>query len=147
MEEWKVFDISQFRFNTTTWEISNLGNVRKTSSRKGTTKPVKTYLGGGYEGHRYLCLPKNNNKYVHRLVALHFVPNPNPLKCNVVDHIDKDSTNNHWTNLRWVTFTTNNTNTTKQCIHCGKIGNSNSFGQHVKWCKQNPNRNTPQWKD
>lgn len=146
-EQWKVFDISQFRFNTTTWEISNQGNVRKTSSKKGTTKPVKTYLGGGYRSTKYLCLPKNSHKYVHRLVALYFVPNPQPDKFIVVDHLDKNSQNNHWTNLRWTNYKGNNTGNPRQCKWCAKIGDSNSFGQHIKHCINNPNRRTPQWRD
>lgn len=147
MEEWKVFDISQFKVNRTIWEISNQGNVRKTSSKRGTTKPVKTYLCGGYDNKQYWGLPKNNFKYVHRLVALYFVPNPQPDKWIVVDHIDRNPQNNHWTNLQWTTRKNNNTRNPRQCKWCGKIGDSNSFGQHIKYCVNNPNRNLPQWRD
>jgi len=38
---------------------------------------------------------------VHRLVAKAFIPNPDNLP--LVDHIDNNSTNNHVSNLRWVT--------------------------------------------
>ena len=45
---------------------------------------------------------------VHRLVALHYIPNPENKPC--VDHIDRNRTNNHISNLRWVTHLENNQN-------------------------------------
>jgi hypothetical protein len=39
---------------------------------------------------------------VHRLVALHFCPNDNPIN-TVVAHRDNNKTNNKWDNLRWST--------------------------------------------
>jgi len=38
----------------------------------------------------------------HRLVAMAFVPNPNPRKFTRVSRIKGDSTCNHYTNLKWV---------------------------------------------
>ena len=37
--------------------------------------------------------------YVHRLVALAFLPNPR--QCSLIEHIDGDPSNNHLDNLRW----------------------------------------------
>lgn len=42
----------------------------------------------------------DNKFYVHRLVAEYFVDGNHDL---MVDHIDGDKTNNHYTNLEWVT--------------------------------------------
>lgn len=41
---------------------------------------------------------------VHRLVALHWVTGRSklPRRDRVVDHIDGDRANYHWTNLRWI---------------------------------------------
>lgn len=61
----------------------------------------------------YLCLVLRNEsgrKYqkLHRLVALHFVPNPDPSKYNVVNHLDGVKTNCHYTNLEWTDIKGNN---------------------------------------
>lgn len=39
---------------------------------------------------------------VHRIVAMAFIPNPNPEILTEVDHIDCDRENNHVSNLRWI---------------------------------------------
>ena len=56
-------------------------------------------------GKGYLCYQLRNshgkkNKYIHRLVAETFIPNPNNLP--MVDHIDGNKKNNCVDNLRWV---------------------------------------------
>ena len=49
----------------------------------------------------YVSLGRGNKRFVHRLVAIAFIPNPNGL--DEVDHID----DNNVTNLRWVTHQQN----------------------------------------
>lgn len=40
--------------------------------------------------------------YVHRLIAITFIPNPNNLPC--INHKDEDKSNNNVSNLEWCTY-------------------------------------------
>lgn len=59
-------------------------------------------------------VPKDGTKQrkwrIHRIVADTFSYNPNPLKNNIIDHIDNNKRNNKSENLRWVTYAENSQN-------------------------------------
>lgn len=78
------------------------GRVFNTTSNK--------FLKGsiGENGYSYFRLSKNGKKkmfYGHRLVAEHFISNPNNLP--VVNHIDGNKLNNNVDNLEWVSYSDN----------------------------------------
>ena len=52
--------------------------------------------------------------WVHRMVAFVFCPNPRPDIFDRVDHIDRDGTNNHKNNLRWINHALNMCNSYAQ---------------------------------
>lgn len=96
------------------YEFSNHGRFRKADTKiilKNTVddKTRKTVKGG------YVITFLKNSKLgirkrvrVHRIVGFLFVHNPNPLEYDVINHIDGNKTNNHYTNLEWTTVAKNN---------------------------------------
>lgn len=83
------------------YEISSYGRVRK-NYLNGKSRILKTdVINGGY---LRVTLSKNGvteRFIVHRLVAMHFIPNENNYPD--VNHIDNCRTNNHKDNLEWCT--------------------------------------------
>ncbi len=77
---------------------------------------------------------KFKNVYVAHLVAAAFVENPH--NYSMIDHIDRNKDNNHYSNLRWCTSQHNNRNRSK----CGSIKRKctskyKGVGWHKKWNK------------
>lgn len=93
MEIWK--EIKGFDF---TYLISNYGNVQKIKNEQSTF--LKIYDNGiGYKMVVLRLNKKNKMQYVHRLVAKHFLDNPNNFR--EVNHIDFDKANNNLSNIEW----------------------------------------------
>ena len=98
------------------YQISNLGRVKSLEKswitgrggiRHQEEKLLK--LGKTKDGYLYVTLYKNGKPKlfkVHRLVAVHFIPNPNNLP--QVNHKDEVKTNNIVINLEWCTHQYNN---------------------------------------
>jgi hypothetical protein len=70
-----------------------------------TKKQMKTYSGERYEKAVIKINGKSTMKYIHRLVAEAFIPNPHNKP--TVNHKDGNKFNNHISNLEWATHTEN----------------------------------------
>lgn len=92
------------------YQISNLGNVK--SVKKSKLMKVDLHQ----DGYNRLWLSKENKSkgfLLHRLIAIHFIPNPNNLP--EVNHKDADKLNNSIDNLEW-------------CTHSENMAHANSMG-------------------
>lgn len=91
-------------------QIYNYDNYMIDENGNVFNKTTNKYLKGsiGENGYKYYRLSQNNHKkmyYAHRLVAEHFLNNPNNFP--IVNHIDGNKLNNNINNLEWVTYSEN----------------------------------------
>jgi hypothetical protein len=73
------------------------GVEHKRTVKERILKPIQIHKNLKYV--RYVLYKKNYS--AHRIVALHFIPNPENKPW--INHIDGDPSNNHYTNLEWCT--------------------------------------------
>lgn len=113
MEEWKQIK------DYPNYSVSNLGNIRNDKTGVILSDRIR---GKGYKSvalYKKGCKGKQTNLSTHRLVAIHFIPNPDDLP--QVDHIDNNKSNNKVTNLRWVDNSFNQRNVLKYKRQCSSI--------------------------
>ena len=101
--------------------IYNDGRVQNKKTKRFLTSDTDNR---GYKRVRITINKKVHRLKIHRLVAKYYCANEKPEEYNIVDHIDRKSFNNHYTNLRWCNDRINNEN--KSIMKRNKLGH-----QHI----------------
>ena len=93
------------------YKINEYGDVINSNG-----KYISPYINN--KGYKVIDLSKNGSRYkylVHRLVAIHFVPNIN--NDPIVLHLDNNKLNTYYTNLKWGTYSENNSQAIKDGLN------------------------------
>ena len=88
------------------YKVSNTGEIYSMRENKNLSLSTDRY------GYPQIILYKNGESKtykVHRLVALAFIPNPDPIKYPIINHKDENKANNNVENLEWCNYQYNNT--------------------------------------
>lgn len=103
-------------------EIKGFKNVYITKEGKVYNSKINRNMstkrvGSGYEGINLWCYDKKKHitKYIHRLVAETFLPNPNNYP--EVNHKDGNKSNNHINNLEWCSISHNRKHCRRELKH------------------------------
>ena len=92
------------------YEVSNHGRVKSKDRTVACGTGIKQAKGriikpqDNTKGYKYVVLHKNGkreNAYIHRLVALHFIPREEGK--DTINHLDHKRDNNNVKNLEWTT--------------------------------------------
>ena len=114
IESWLLID----GYNN--YEVSSIGRIRNNETKRILKTHVNT---NGYVVTTLSSEGRRKTYQIHRLVAEAFCKNPDEKL--VVDHIDMNPQNNHYTNLRWTTCSENNRNR--------KLSSRNTSGYRGIW--------------
>jgi hypothetical protein len=93
------------------YKIFRNGAVLSKGSKYKKPRFLKQFINGVgyYSVSLYKEKGKPEPKGIHRLLGLHYIPNPDKKRC--IDHINRDRLDNRLENLRWATHAENRVNT------------------------------------
>lgn len=108
--------------------VSNLGRIRSNTIRSVIRKPHIT--PNGYTSYRLIRKDYSYKIFSgHRLVAIHFIPNPENKP--EVNHIDGNKLNNNIENLEWCTSSENQRHAFDNGLQSKGIGYDNPLSKPI----------------
>lgn len=117
------------------YHVSTCGRVK--SLNYNHTKQEHILKPSISKGYLRVCLSKDGKhymKFVHRLVAEAFLPNPLNLPC--INHINEDKTDNRLQNIEWCDVAYNNSFGSR----IERIAKANTNNPKLKALKNDPNK-------
>ena len=129
-EQWKKVNGYEDKY-----EVSNMGRIRNLNwNGTGEVRVLPQHINP-MTGYIQVGLYNKEKgkvimKYLHRLVADAFLPNPNNLE--QIDHKDSDKTNNTVSNLRWVSRQFNNSRKRTKMLKSANHNNTSHIHQFGK---------------
>lgn len=117
------------------YQINRLGEIKSIGSgrnRKTGYILKQILLKFGYIQVAFRKDKKTTKHYIHRLLGIQFIPNPENKP--TIDHIDRNKQNNSLENLRWATHSEQCNNQDRSAM---VRGISKKELQKIKWTKQN----------
>ena len=108
IEEWRALEKIHIPelYSETRYSISNIGRVYDNDNLKFIS--IYKPKGNNYEYVSLNTIYGSKKYYIHRLVALVFIDNPNPKINTIVNHINGIKDWNTYTNLEWTSYSGNN---------------------------------------
>lgn len=117
--------------------ITNMGRIFGINRKMFLTPVIfKNYKNPSKDGYYCVKLCKNckrNTFSIHRLIAIHFIENPNPTEYDMVDHKNGITTDNRIENLRWCNRQLNTRNSKKKQNTSSKYKGVCFYKQTKKW--------------
>jgi hypothetical protein len=118
------------------YQVSNLGNIKSLHYNQQNIEKIlkQTKNSSGYYKVELYKNKKSKIFYVHRIVAMAFIPNPK--NKSEVNHIDGNKLNNNVSNLEWNTISENQKHAIKHKLRSpspmlGKFGKLNPNSKPV----------------
>lgn len=124
------------------YQVSNLGNIKRVQRKRYDRnqlleeKIIKVIFPKN-KWYPYFSLCKNGvakNHYLHRVLAIAFIPNPNNYPC--INHIDGNKQNNNLNNLEWCSFSHNNKEAHKLKLNRGTAKTTLQFDKQGNFIKE-----------
>lgn len=124
------------------YQVSNFGKVKRLQHKRCDRNQIMKerlvkVIKPSNNWYPYLSLCKNGktkNVYLHRLIAIAFIPNPNNYPC--INHKDGNKQNNKIDNLEWCSFSHNNKEAHKLKLNKGNAKNVIQLDKNQKFIKE-----------